>query len=551
MDADSLRALTQKIADNPDAVYDLSPEEAIELQKYLNPLGNIISEDKEYVNLSIVNWTEQYMRKFLMTSLIGYMYRLQSEYEPEDEIEASRKRMEEKLQNATEPSEIAAIREEHAQYSKLLTKTARAMILKFLNRNFNFNPDHHLRASHSGNKDDPERKPKAEEIVRKCKVAEDAPNVDAKLEAKPEGVYKYMRDHMLNVYQTAVETSKVIKAAVTTMLDPMVDLQDKQGILLKKYKALLSIITDMKKIADPIASAETLAAWKVDPPVDVFHQFDRYVTNHYEQLREVCVALYSEKPDIEYAVIFYKSFDNPESAAQHRKQNEARFRAEVLTLENTGVSLIGPFKENRARVDFYNKHVEIMKLMMEQMETDHKLGKDLMEKQVKKKKRQNIAQDGPDAQGLRDYSKAMNTMAELGAKKVLTREEQDKMNEAHAIKEDFEVPDDAIQVDMFFPQTDAEGNTVLAKKKMYTQAEAPLHLQEGSEYHDRYQPVRGEGTDMNSTYVTKTIISKTGERKEIKTLAQRDDKKSRGNSAAESNSNNSNGAGSGKDKEDL
>lgn len=518
MDPESLRALSEKVANNPDAVYDLTPEEAVELQKYLNPLGNIITEDKEYINLSIVNWTEQYMRKFLTTSLIGYMYRLQSEYIPEDEIEASRLQMEAQLKDVEDLEKISEIRAAHAAREKLLTATARKMVLKFLNRNFNFNPDHHLRGAHSDNPEDPERKG-AEKIIAACKVAEKAVNVDTKLETKPEATYKYLREHMLSVYQTAVESSRVIKAALTTMMDPMIDQADKQGILLKKYKGLISIITDMKKIAEPLSAADSLAAWKVDPPVDVFHQFDRYVTNHYEQLREVCAALYNEKPDIEYAVIFYKGFRDPEAAAQHRKQHEAQFRAEVLTLENTGVSLIGPFKENRSRVEFYNKHVEIMKRMMEQMEMDHKLGKDLMEKTVKKKKRENIARDGPDAPGLKDYSKAMNTMAELGAKKVLTREEQDKLNEARAIKEDIEVPEGAIQIDMFMPR-EVDGEMKLERKKFYTQAEAPLHLQEGSQYHDQYQPKRSENTSMEEAYVTKTIISKSGEKKEIKVPAK-------------------------------
>lgn len=517
MDAERLRELSQKIATDPSEVYNLSPEEAVELSRYLNPLGNVISEDKEYVNLSITNWTEQYWRKFLVTSLVAYIYRLQSEYLPEDEIEASRTQMERELATAT-AEEIPAIRAAHDSRTKLLTKTARAMVLKFLNRNFNFNPDHHLRAAPSENPSDPERKPRADEIIARCKIAETASTIEAKLQSKPDPTYNYLRSHLLTVYQTAVDVTQTVKSAITSLMDPMLDPSDKQGILLKKYKVLLGICADMKKIAEPLSTADTLAAWKVDPPADVFHQFDRYVSNHYEQLREVCAALYNEKPDIEYAVIFYKSFHDAEAAAQHRKQHESHFRAEVLTLENTGVSLIGPFKENRSRVEFYNKHVEIMKRMMEQMETDHKLGKDLMEKQVKKKKRENIARDGPDAPGLREYSKAMNTMAELGAKKILTREEQEKLEAAAKIREDVEVPADAIQVDMFYPTTDESGETVLAKKKMYTQAEAPLHLQEGSEYHDKYQPVRSGG-NITEAYVTKTIISKDGQKREIKVLA--------------------------------
>jgi hypothetical protein len=136
----------------------------------------------------------------------------------------------------------------------------------------------------------------------------------------------------------------------------------------------------MKKVAEPLASADTLHAWKVDPPVDVFHQFDRYLTNHYEQIREVVEALYDEKPDFEYAAIVYDSFKTPEAAREYKIAHEGEFRSEVLTLENSGVSLIGPFRENRQRVDFYNKHTEIMKRMMKQLESDHKLGKDLMEK---------------------------------------------------------------------------------------------------------------------------------------------------------------------------
>lgn len=517
-----LRELTEMVTNNPEAVHDLTPEETIELQKYLNPNMNIATENKTYANLSIVNWTEEYMRKLLMTSLIGYLYRLQMEYEPEDEIEVSRLEMEAKLAKIPDPDSPAgkearkAIMSEHAKYSELLRKTARRLILKFLNRNFNYNPDHHLRGAQSENKADPERKPKADAIREACAVASRADTIDTKLAATPDKTYQYLRSNLLKTYQSAVECTQTLRQVIGVILDPVTDLADKQGILMKKYKFLVGLCTDMKKIAEPLSAADTLLAWQVDPPADVFHQFNRYLTNHYEQLREVCASLYNEKPDIEYSVIFYRAFDSAEAAATHRNQHESGFRAEVLTIENAGVTLIGPFKENRGRVQFYNKNVEVMKRMMEQMETDHKLGKDLMEKKVKKQKKRNIQQDGPDAAGLKEYSKAMNTIQELGAKKVLTREEQDVLNSAHAVKEDAEVPDDAIQVDLFFSKTNADGEVELAKTKFYTQAEAPLHLEsEDSEYAGKYQPKRDESVPMVEAYETKTIISKTGEKKTI------------------------------------
>ena len=519
---DRLRELTEMVTNNPEVVHDLSPEETIELQKYLNPNMNIATENKTYANLSIVNWTEEYMRKLLMTSLIGYLYRLQTEYEPEEEIEASRLNMEESLKQIQDPDSPAGktarknIMSEHAKHSELLRKTARRLILKFLNRNFNFNPDNHLRGAQSENKADPERKPKADAIREACAIATRANTIDTKLSNNPEKTYQYLRMNLLKTYQTTVECTQTLRQVIGVILDPDASLADKQGILMKKYKFLVGVCTDMKKIVEPLSTADTLSAWQVDPPVDVFHQFNRYMTNHYEQLREVCAALYNEKPDIEYSVIFYRAFDSAEAAANHRNQHESGFRAEVLTIENVGVTLIGPFKENRGRVQFYNKNVEVMKRMMEQMETDHKLGKDLMEKKVKKQKKRNIQQDGPDAAGLRDYSKAMNIIQDLGAKKVLTREEQDILNTAKAVRDDAEVPEDAIQVDLFFPKTNADGEVELSKTKFYTAAEAPLHLEsEDSEYAGKYQPKRDESVPMAEAYETKTIISKTGEKKTI------------------------------------
>jgi hypothetical protein len=300
------------------------------------------------------------------------------------------------------------------------------------------------------------------------------------------------------------------------MMDPEVSIADKSGILLKKYKQLSNIAIDMKKIAGPLSTAETLSAWTIEPPIDVFHHFTRYLTNHYEQIREVTASLYDEKIDFEYAVAFYNTFKTAESAAEHRRQHENDFRMEVLTIENSGITMLGPFKENRGRVDFYNKNTEVMNRMMEQIEKDHGLGKDLMEKTVKKQKKKNIDEAGPDAKGLKEYSKAINTIQDLGAKKVLSREEMDALEKAHALKEDAEVPDDAIQVDMFFPKTNDEGEIELGKTKFYTQAEAPLHLQEGSQYHTKYQPKRADGETLTESYRVKTIISRDGTKKEIR-----------------------------------
>jgi hypothetical protein len=315
-----------------------------------------------------------------------------------------------------------------------------------------------------------------------------------------------MKDNLLACHQCAVDTTAAIKSAVVALRDPGISTEDTQAILIKKYKQLQEQLIDLKKIVEPVIAADTLAAWKVEPPANLYHQFDRYLSNHYEQIREITSCVYAERPDIEFAVIYYGSFPTAEDAREHRIQHAGEFRMEPITIENAGVTLLGPFKENRDRIDFYSKNTEIMKQMMDQVEKDHKLGKDIMEKAVKIQKKKNIKEAGPDAPGIKEYIRCVNKVRELGAKDTMTKEERKEMEEAvsqaKVIKEDYEVPEDAIQTDVFY-----NDGGKMRRKKLYTQAEAPLHLQDGSPYVDSYQPVNKVGT--------KTIIGRDGKKHQI------------------------------------
>jgi hypothetical protein len=144
-----------------------------------------------------------------------------------------------------------------------------------------------------------------------------------------------------------------------------------------------------------------------------------------------------------------------------------------------------------------------------------------MEKQVRAKKKKTIEEAGPDDPALATYAKTMNVINELGAKKILTREDQEQIDKAKrdaaTLKEDYEVPDDAIQIDMFFPE-ETSGGTVLKKTKFYSQAEAPLHLQQGSQFAENYQPKRTEGDSVIAAYKKKVITSRTGQKREVTVL---------------------------------
>jgi hypothetical protein len=377
-----------------------------------------------------------------------------------------------------------------------VVSTTRNIVKRFLNRNFEYDPDYHLRTASRA-----DRTRKTRDVT-----------MDEKLENNPK-LYQYMRDNILLGYNMMTQGAEALKKSVMALDGG--DPEDAKGILQKKYIAMQSLSDDMKKIAEPLSAADTVEAWNVSPPVDVFHHFTRYMNNHYEDLRKVCGEYYNEHPDFEYAIIYYDTFGSLEDAREFKIQHESEFKCEVLTIENSGITLVGPFKENRERIDFYNKNTEILKRMDEQLASDHKLGKDLMEKHLKDKKKKNIAEMGPDDKGLAAYSANVNTVKELGAKKSMTLKEQREYHKALQEKEDAEVPDDALKVEMFFPE-DADGTTSLKKSVFYTQVEAPLHLQDCSEFAGKYQPVATAPIDKS--IVEKSVVNRYGQSCSIKTL---------------------------------
>jgi hypothetical protein len=271
------------------------------------------------------------------------------------------------------------------------------------------------------------------------------------------------------------------------------------GLLMKYESKFGEISAQLKPFAEPIAASGTVTAYRAEPPLDVFYHLERYFVNHYENLREATQILYGDKPDIEYAVQFYQAWDGEDAKKQaedYIKKNEQNVIAGIYTIENGGWTLLGPFQENRERVNFYNKDAEIVKRLFEQMEQDHKIGKMLMEKRVKREKQKNIIEEGPDDPGLKNYKAALGTLEALGAKKVLTEEEKMEMAKATRVKEMAEVPPDAIQVDVFGPNKDGE----FVRTKFYTEAEAPKFMEEQIE--ERKRELLAHGTPLPGKVVT-------------------------------------------------
>lgn len=494
---DEIRKLTAELLANPDKSSELTMEQLVEIRKSINPYGSVIQAETMFANVSVINFKDERLRKLHTTAIIGYLYRLLDEYVP-PEVELEEHAHAKRVAKMTDKEEITSCTKSKNESVKLYTETARAIAKKFLDRNFSFDLDRHIRGGHTQGG--------AEELEKDIAMARKMPvqNMDDAINA------------IAPAYTHTFGAKKETLAILECLANDDMDVGDKITALTKHYYKLEACEESLGAIAGPEMVLQTTGAVLVEPPQDVFYHFNRYLTNNYERLREITSAVYCEREDIELAIIFYDAFKTESLAREWLVKHEAVLKTAAFTVSNAGVTLLGPFKENRDKIDFYNANTDIIKKMMDQCQSDSKLGADLLQKCAGRQKAKNISEIGRDPVALDDFVKNMSIINELGIKKVLTSAQQDELLEATRLKEQHEVPDDSIAVDIF--HTNEKG--VMQRKQVYTQAEEPHHLTKDSEYQkeEKYQPVR---TTLPAATTKKTIRSRSGTKKTINVPAKK------------------------------
>ena len=274
-----------------------------------------------------------------------------------------------------------------------------------------------------------------------------------------------------------------------------------------------------RRYLTPLTESSTRGVLEHIPPQDTFHRWEFYNDVNYEELRTATEAIYPEKPLLEMALIVY---DYHEGTADEVKacyeeycnthQNNVISDIKSMSLGNW--TYLASFKKNREKINYYNQKTEILKRIMDRNAQDKILGQDLMKKRVHNLKAKNIKEAGPNDPGLDDYIstngpadtsrlvsneemlrlkktngdlKAARELKDLDNSKVeltillnkkkqgkLSTEEEQELSDARkryeTAKEMIEVPDNAIQVDVF--ETDAATGK-FTKSKFYTEAEIP------------------------------------------------------------------------------
>ncbi len=385
---------------DPKLLANANKDEILELRKKLNPYGRTIKGADEFVNLSITGITHKWWERFLVTAFIGYLNRMCDEWRvPKGVPIVPVNEYIKDPSKADIPKFTLETGDPHVVYDFQYNKEfmeKRLIVKAFLEEMFQFNPDEHVRSSYSPNLDDSKRKPVATMAAEHALMHLE--KIDPVFRAQKQ------RHERING-ATPVKMKKVKKVKKIKKI-----IKNREGKVLREVFEDREYEEEVPDIEANVAEKQKDKEKYVNnefcdmiPPLDLFYNFDRYRKEHYEDLREATSSLYNEVPYFEFAVNVYGSFKKEEDALAHRRQHANEVITEVFTIPTGKWCFFDSFKEQRESVEFYNDRTAVLEAIMRQVEQDEKIAASLVEKVVKKEKRKNIIEQGPDAESFAQW----------------------------------------------------------------------------------------------------------------------------------------------------
>lgn len=398
-------------------VKNASPEDLNKVFKSINPYG-VVLPDKECniknsdnvpnLSISYTNYTLEFAQSYATTSLIAFLYRMLYEYKVPEEVPAFD--IENYIKDpsiADPPSHITDERLLKMYEQNKKDMDERIVIWKFLNSQFEYDPDLHVRSSYKSNKNDPERR---------------LPNTDA--------------------------IRKALIRRNTIRKEPVQDYEAK--------------VDDLNY--DPKNDVEKRCFNHV-PSVDFFLKQARYRDEHHEQFLQLVQDLYGLRPDMDFSICVYDKHKNKEDAEKFKRKHQKSVIASIINIDQNRWALLGPYQQNRARIDFYNEHTEALKQMIDKRAQDEPVATDIMKKKIKIKKKKNREDAGDDDEIVKQYFKDNKPdIAFMGGEHVT-----DFVTEGEKTVDDV-CPDDAVEVNMF---NVSNGGMDMSVHKIYNPVEEP------------------------------------------------------------------------------
>lgn len=303
---------------------------------------------------------------------------------------------------------------------------AKNVIGAFIKNLFEFDPNVHVRSANDG------------KGIVIDQVQVNGTNVDVDLKDPEHLTLSAVRalapkptSEHADAFKTITSTQKSYNAVVSLLRDE--DLADAAMLAISSRDAFKHYLLPVNSVSPARPAADII------PSQDTFHRWSYYTEVNYEELRTITEALYPERPDLDWAIGLWDVFEGPAAEVDDKFEKYCQRYAEevpsaIKSLEFGSWSLLADFKENRKKVQFYNKNTDVLKRIIDRHTEDKRIGADLMRNRVRQVKAKNIAENGPDAEGLVQYkqntAEKSQDLAGKGVEKVISLEEMRRLEKA-------------------------------------------------------------------------------------------------------------------------
>lgn len=360
------------------------------------------SSDK-FVIGSVSNLREKYLKKLITTTFVGFLFQMNSEYTVDEDALTTpldKKDFEEDMVGSRLPEDF----NQDILYAKQLSafykaKFPESEVYQYKDMEAELSEDDLLEVNKRANEEYKElTAPEKTFNAAKYNEALEAA-IEAQSKSEREVIDRFLKQ--LFKYDADADTQK---GSQDIEDDPeRTDIEEMKG-------------------KDPV----TNDVYENIPANDTHCRFNTYYDLNYEKMREATQNIYNVKPDLEHAMIVYDVVDTQTEVNSFIEKYGATAKYDVLSFPLNKWTLMGPFKENRERVDYYNKHNSIIKSMLEQQEKDAALGEELIKNRVKSKKIKSEKVFGKDSESFNEYKKL--SPSELQGKYNAKIEEIDENN---------------------------------------------------------------------------------------------------------------------------
>ena len=151
------------------------------------------------------------------------------------------------------------------------------------------------------------------------------------------------------------------------------------------------------------------------PPFDTFKRWSIYEDVNYDKLRDLTDNIYNEKSSTEYAIAPLKVVNSEREETEFREKYESDLTTSILSANMWAWTYVDNRKENRDKIRYTGKQMDFVNEMTKQHQTDEKHYKSMLEKRVKSMKKKDVKKHGEFSDKLKDYAnKSGSEFGKLG-----------------------------------------------------------------------------------------------------------------------------------------